>query len=124
MEMPFDRHHVVHNRQEWSLRPEAFAIREHPSLITRIDRQLHNEIHRACPAIPLLGFHTLRRVLHIWEPDTDISKSVDNLSMAMEEAANHPRSSYVESELARLAAHAVNLQLPFLSREVQYGNVL
>lgn len=57
-----DRHHILFNRQEWRLRPESLAIREHPSLVPAVHRDIHEELHGACPAVPALGYNTLIKI--------------------------------------------------------------
>jgi len=112
--MQRDGHHILHNKQEWSLRPEAKALRETPSLIPRIDRDVHNEIHRVCPPVPILGFHALRRTIREFQPTPELFSSMDNLMFAMEAAARDPRSHKIESDLAMLAVQAIDLQRPIL----------
>lgn len=109
-----DGHHILHNRQEWSLRPEAQYIREHPSLIPRIPREVHEELHKACPPVPLLGFYALKRTVKMWTPDNFTLASIDNLQFAIEDAAKHEKSHEIESQLAYLAIEALELQKPFI----------
>jgi len=109
-----DGHHVIFNRQEWNLRPEAQAIREHPSLIPRLDRAVHEELHRECPPVPLLGFYALKRTLKEWYPQRDTLESMDSLLFAMDLAAQSEKAHLIESELVRLAMQAVELQKPFI----------
>lgn len=114
-----DGHHILHNRQEWSLRPEASALRETPSLIPRIDREVHNEIHRVCPAVPLLGYHALLRTRSNFEPTGSTMKDIDNLQYAIEDAIQHPRSHPIERGLGDLALWAIDLQKPILKEELE-----
>lgn len=105
----------MHERQEWSLRPQARALREAPSLIVHMDRGLHNEIHANCPAVPLLGCNTLFRVAKYFrEGDTPI-ESLENLMRAMERSCKHPKAHQIERELSELAVHALDLQRPYIS---------
>lgn len=116
-----DSHHLLHHRQEWSLRPEAAAIREHPSLIPRMNRELHEELHRKCPPVPLLGFYALKRTLSVWRPQQNVLDSLDGLVVAIEDAARHEKSHPIESELAHLAISALELQRPFIELSLQEG---
>lgn len=111
-----DGHHIIHPRQEYSLRPEARALRENfQTLIPRIERSEHNETHANCPAIPLLGHQALLRTLaHFQEGDTTL-QSMDNLMNSMEFAAKHPKAHEVEKRLAELAVWAVDLQKPYMA---------
>ena len=107
-------HHPIHNRLEWTLRPEAQYIREHPTLLFPMEIPLHQELHQKCPTIPLLGVHALQQVVRIWKPSQDKLQSIDNLQFAIERAGNHPRAHEVERSLGQLAIHAIDLQKPYL----------
>lgn len=109
-----DGHHILHERREWTNRPQASAIREHPSLIPRIPRELHEEIHANVPPVPLLGYYALVRTAKLWTPDPDTITSMENLMEAIDKASKHERSHPIESDLAHLAIQAIDLQRPFL----------
>lgn len=109
-----DRHHLIHERVPWTSRPEARLLRETPSLVPRIDRELHNEIHRNCPPIPLLGYHALVRTLKAFEPTTDTLDTMGRLQAAIELSGKHPKSHRIERELGDLAVQAIDLQKPYL----------
>lgn len=114
MRVENDAHHLIHSKRDWSTRPETLIIREHPSLIPRIDRDTHEALHRACPPVPLLGYHALLRTIRLWTPHEDTIRSMDNLMFAIEEASWHPKSHPIESALAELAIQAIDLQKPFV----------
>lgn len=109
-----DGHHILHSKQEWRLRPEAKALREDPSLIIRLDREEHNEIHKNCPPVPLLGYYALVRTLRDYEPASTVLGSVENLIMAIEKSNHHPKSHAIERELGELTIWAIQLQTPWL----------
>lgn len=113
-----DRHHVVFGRQEWSGRPESKAIRSTPSLLVTMDREAHNELHRDCPAVPLLGYHALRRVLNTFEPQRDTMRTIESLMSSIEQAADDPRSHIVERRLAELAVWSIDLQRPYVQEQL------
>lgn len=114
-----DKHHAIHNRQEWNLRPEGMAIREHHTLLFEGPRSLHDELHANVPAVPLLGIHALQRTVSIWRPDEeDQMRSLENLQFAMERAVRHPKSHAIETQLAFLAIHAIDLQKPYLKEMI------
>lgn len=110
-----DRHHLLSPRQEWRLRPEAKALREDRSLIVRLDRSEHNEIHRHCPPVPLLGFYALQRVNKLYEPGDTPLESIENLMQSIEASAKHPRVHEIEKQLAGLAVWSLDLQRPFIA---------
>ena len=119
-----DRHHILHYRQEWRLRDDATAIREHPSLVPVLDRETHNEIHRHCPPVPLLGYHALRRVRALWVPHKDTIESVDSLLWAIDETNRHPRAHPIERSLGELAMQAIELQKPYISSDLNHHPTL
>lgn len=119
-----DSHHILHNKQEWSLRPDAKSLREHQSLIVPLHRSEHNEIHKHCPAVPLLGYHALQRTFAMYEPSHTPVESMDNLMKAIEHAANHPKAHIIEKHLAELAIWAVDLQKPFIAEATRNVRVL
>lgn len=109
-----DRHHIVHNRAEWNLRPAGAMIRQEETLIPEMPRTLHNEIHAECPPVPLLAIHSLERTAHFFKPGRDTLQSMDNLMDAIERSVEHPRTHEIERELAMLAIEAIDLQRPFI----------
>lgn len=113
--MNIDRHHIVHERREWSLRPEANFIRESPGLILPIEREAHNELHRNCPAVPLLGYHALLRTRSLFEEGDDQLQSTEHLMTAIEQASKHPKAHIIEKHLAELAVWSLDLQRPYIA---------
>lgn len=119
-----DRHHILHHKQEWTLREKAELLRESPPLIPSIPREVHNEIHANCPPVPLLGYHALARTLSSYVPLWgDTLGSMDNLMFAMEEAQSHPRAHAIERDLAELAIQAVDLQRPYIREGLGHGTL-
>lgn len=114
-----DRHHILHSRKAWTCREEAHALRERPELMPRIDRDVHEELHRVAPEVPLLGYHALAAVNRLYVPGDDTMGSVDNLMSAIEQAANHRRSHRVERAVAAAAIEALDIQ-----RAILRGNVV
>lgn len=120
-----DKHHVLHYRQEWTLRPNAERLRESPPLIPEIPREIHNEIHANTPAVPLLGHHALLHTAKFYRPiPYDTLGSMDNLMFAMEEAARHERAHPIERDLAELAIQAVDLQRPYIREGLLGGTTI
>lgn len=110
-----DGHHVLNYRREWTLRPQAETIRENPWLIAPIDREVHDELHRECPPVPLLGYHALLRVANDFRPRPgDHLGSMDELIMSIDRAIQHPKTKPIEAELGMLTMRAVELQKPFI----------
>lgn len=113
-----DGHHVLHSKLEWSLRPEARALRETPSLIPRLDRRVHDEIHQECPPVPLLGHYALARTVRTFEPTGHTMTDIDRLMKAIETSSDHPKAHDLERDLALLAVQAIDLQRPFIAAEI------
>jgi hypothetical protein len=109
-----DRHHLLNPAKEWSLRPDAKSLRGSQGLVPLIDRELHEQIHRECPAVPLLGFYALQRTLREFQPHPSTLTSVDNLMFAIELSTKHPKAHQVEIDLAMLSVQALDLQRGYL----------
>lgn len=114
-----DRHHILHTGMEWNLRPETRSLRETPQLVPLIDRQVHDEIHRIAPAVPLLSYYVMKRTVSRFEPQPTTIRSLDNLMICIEEAANHRRAHPLERDLAHVAINALDIQ-----RAILRGNVI
>lgn len=109
-----DHHHLLNPAREWSLRPDARKLRESQGLIPLIDRELHDEIHRHCPPVPLLGFYALQLTLREFQPHPNTLISIDNLMFAIEASGRHPKAHPIESSLSMLVIQAIDLQRAFL----------
>lgn len=114
-----DKHHIVHNRQEHDLRLESRTIRATPELIPLMDRPAHNELHRHCPAIPLLGHVAAFRTLRAFEVERgNTLQTLDNLCFAIEEANRSPKAHRIERAMGDLAIDALRLQIPFIKEGI------
>lgn len=122
MRVTRDAHHVCFYRQEWRLRPEAKAIREHPSLVPNLDRDAHEELHANCSSVPPLGYHTLIRVAKNWYPQRDTLRSMDELMYAIDKASEHPLIRPIERDVAQLAIQAIDAQKPYIEEGLVIPN--
>ncbi len=109
-----DRHHILFERLCWNNRPTARKLRATPMLIPLLDRDVHNELHRACPPVPVLGYYALERTFREFECGSTYLQTADNLLSAMQEASLNPRAHRIERDLCRLAIQAVDLQRPYI----------
>ena len=114
-----DKHHVLHTRQEWDLRPESAALRSSPPLIPLVERTVHDEVHRIAPAVPLLSYYVLMRTVRLYEPQSTTVDSIDNLMLSIDKASQHRKAHHVERGIADLAIEALTVQ-----RAILRGNVL
>lgn len=119
METKIDKHHILHDRQEWELRPQGLYLRQQPTLIPRMERPVHDELHRIAPPVPLLGYFALLHVDGLFKPASDTLGSLDNLMLAIDKASRHERARPFEAKLAQLAIEALDMQRDFLR-----GNVI
>ena len=109
-----DRHHVLWNKREWESRPQYKQLRETHGLIVPMEREAHNELHRAVPFVPVLGYYGILAVNKAFEEGTDHLESIDNLALAIDSIHKNKRMSELERGLANLALESVELQLPFI----------
>lgn len=82
--------------------------------IYEMDREEHNELHKVCPEVPVLGYHALRNVLDNYYSTSRPESNFDNLLMGIEQASKHYRAHPIERELGLLAVEALELQKPFI----------
>ena len=108
-----DKHHILFPRQEWTLRPEAKALRNTQSLIPAIDREDHNEIHSQVPFVPVMGYYALRRVMSDFYPQRTTLGTLDELMFSMDNAqklSKHP----LEKSQIELSKRAIEMERDIL----------
>lgn len=110
-----DKHHVLHHARDWLTRKPAEALRENEWLIPPLDRDVHEDLHRAVPAVPLLGYHALVRTANDFTPHPgDYLRSMDEFIKSVDRAIHHRLTKPLEAELGMLTMRAVELQKPFI----------
>ena len=109
-----DRHHVIFERVPWQSRKESKYIREASGLLVPMERDIHDELHRNCPPIPMLGYQVLMRTLSRFEPTSDSLECMGRLQYAIEHAADNKKAKPLERELCSLAVRSIDLQKPFV----------
>lgn len=109
-----DRHHLLFSDRRWSSDDQALALRSDHTLIPRLDRGVHEALHRECAEVPLLGHLALMYVNDSFVGDNNPLKSLDNLSQAIEASAQRPNMHLIDRELAYLAAYSLQMQKPFI----------
>lgn len=109
-----DRHHVIFNKREWESRPQYKSLRENEGLIVPMDRDIHNELHRAVPFVPVMGYYGIMAVQREFYRDRTRLGTIENLMFAIEKSMEHPKLSDIERSLAGLALQAVDVQRPFI----------
>lgn len=108
-----DRHHVLNTKNHWSSIKEAKQLRD--SYVYRIDREVHNDIHKYCPPVPLLGYYALRGVLRNINPTGEPLQDLDELCSAIDLTNKHPKAHPIERDLGALSIEAIRLQIPFFT---------
>jgi hypothetical protein len=84
-----------------------------------MERGAHKELHRHCPAVPVLGHIALFRTLRAFEVERgDTFQTLDNLCFAIEEANNSPKAHQLERAMGDIAIDALRLQIPFLRQGI------
>lgn len=120
-----NRHHPLFHRVEWTSRRESTFLREHPSLLVEMDRQLHEDLHKLVPFVPLLGVVALQSVINEWQPNSyNQLKSIDNLQLAIEHAGKHWKAQPIERSLGALAIEAIDLQKPFIAESIDTRRII
>lgn len=117
-----DRHHILHHRKEWTLRADSELLRETKSLVPLIERDVHEEIHRVCPAVPLLGYHALARTVQLFKPSGKTMEDIERLQTAIERSTEHPKAHDIEKRMGDLAIWAIDLQANILRHELDGSN--
>lgn len=112
-----DKHHILHSRRNWSVSKESRALRA--SYLYELDRETHEELHRVCPEVPLLGYYALSNVLNDVHPINEPSHDLDELTRAIERSTTHYRVHPIERELGYLAVEAIQLQKNFIVDDLQ-----
>lgn len=107
-----DNHHLLNPRVEWTARPQSTRLREMYTF--SLDRQVHEELHRNTPQVPLIGYYALVRTLRDVNPTKDPLHDIDDLTRAIEQSTKHYRTHPIERELGMLAVEAIQLQKPFI----------
>ena len=115
--MKMDRHHTIFTARTWSVYREGEALRESPSLIATMPVDLHRELHRNCPPVPVPSHHALQFIISRFEPVRgDVLASMDNLMLTIEESTKRPRMHHIERALAELTIWGLEAQKPYLEQ--------
>jgi hypothetical protein len=109
-------HHILHEAWAWNSNIRAKELRDTRSLIPRIPRDVHDELHEACPHVPILGSYALAATVKHFEPTGDTMRDMDGVMSAIERASRHPRAHMIERDLAGLAIEAIDLQRPYIRK--------
>lgn len=107
-----DRHHVLFTKNHWNATKESKALRE--MYLYPLDREVHEEIHRNCAPVPLLGYYALTSVLRNVHPVRKPQHDLNELVSAIDLSTRHYKTHPIERGLGELAIEAINNQLPFI----------
>lgn len=109
---PPSRHHILHERAFWNAHKSAMRLRTTHSLIPRIYRSTHDELHDNCPPVPILGTYALFRTAMAFEPVGETFQDIDLLCKAIDRGTK--RSHPLERDVGGLAIESIRNQIPFI----------
>lgn len=115
METKTNEHHILNMRRDWHSTRNANILRMTPELRPQMDVHKHEELHRVCPHVPLLGREALHLTLVEFETVSgDTARTIDNLLFSIENASKNKRVGEFERNLARKAIEAILMQKDFM----------
>lgn len=113
-------HHIIHHGRQWESGEDTKFIRRRSGLIVPMEDDLHRELHRNVPGVPLLDIFMARRVRSIMarERMSNPIDAVDTFCFVVEEAMEHVRTFDTERSVGKAAIEAVRMQLPYIREAV------
>ena len=113
------RHHILFSKSSWESNDVAKQLRRTGSLIPLLDNEVHSELHREIPLVPLLGRNTLYHVMcHLDIRGKHPLDAVDRLILAIEETKNSPKAKPLENDLADLTVRSLVEQRPYIQQGI------
>lgn len=109
-----NRHHIMTTRSDWQSNPNAKRVRNTHELIPLMDIEVHEELTKNCPVVPLLGYKALQLVVAEFRPTGETLSTLDKLLMAINEVCSNPNIHYLERQLGQLAMDSLEIQIPYL----------
>ena len=117
------RHHILFSKSSWESNDVAKQLRRTGSLIPLLDNEVHSELHREIPLVPLLGINTLYHVMyHLDIRDRHPLDAVDRLILAIEAAKDNPKAKPLENAVANLTARSLVEQRPYIRQGIVTKN--
>lgn len=111
------KHHTLFYRAEWTARPDAQKVRQNRWLIPPLDLEVHDELHAKVPYVPSLGRYAMALIRRDFEPiHGDYVNSVYSLITTMDDVSKMPQTSRLETEAMHVAAHALEMQIPYIKQ--------
>lgn len=107
----WDEHHILYQRRSWIRDSHGRVLRSHSGLIIPMDTTVHRELHRdkdLWQGVPIMGHSALGMIRSIYGEGYTRSKPLENVDKLLNAI------SKVKDPKAELAAHAIELQLPYL----------
>ncbi|MDN5819174.1 MAG: hypothetical protein L0H36_02685 [bacterium] len=84
-----------------------------------LDRSVHEQIHRECSQVPLLGHNALELTRLSFIPRIgDTLGSIDSLIMSIEKSKQSLKCPPIDKQLADLAIEAILLQRPLIASDI------
>ena len=112
----WNRHHALFPRRLHEVNINTRELRRTHSLIPKLQVVGHMALHDTIEFVPPLDRITAAYVMHDFEPvDDDSIKSIEQLMLSIERAANNAKGvGVIGLANAELAVYALELQLPFI----------
>lgn len=107
-------HYAAWQMPEWTLRPEAEAVRENSSLKVEIARQADRLLHYMTSPVPVPSPRTLDFVAERLPEGLDIISGIDKYCFLVEAANRHPKTKCVDKQLGELSIFAMREQIPYI----------
>ena len=118
--MDIDRHHVLFDRKSWEARDDGLFLRRSPSMIPKLERQTHTELHENCPPVPVPDAFSLQRIRHAFRPEGDPLDDIDQLMLLVEQMTRRRDCHEISRELGQLTIMALDVQRPY----IEYGMII
>ena len=113
----FNQHHTQFARLPHESVKPLKAIRWDSRLIVPLTLDVHEELHRQIPQVPVMSHNMGLQALKMFNQYGDEQDPIANLSNYMrsiEQAMKHPRAKELEKSVASLAIWACEQQIPFI----------
>jgi len=121
----FQNHHIIHHGKQWESGNDTKWIRNNAGLIVRMDSDIHADLHKNSPGVPLIDIFMARRVKSILGRQAlgTVIDNIDAFCWAIEDAVEHPRIYETERMVGFAAIDAVRMQLPYIKESLVLDEV-
>lgn len=107
-------HHFNYDRASHEANPYNKRVRRSMGMIARLSTDVHIELHKNCPPVPVLGHYTASAVASAYVPHHNPLVGQENYLRALSEVQRRPKVHPIEKDLIDLIAEAHLLQRPYI----------